>query len=118
MKVVLAGGGTAGHIQPALSVAQAIMQNHPDAQLLFLGTSAGLENRLVPEAGFELALITKVSLPRKLSMAVVKAPFQLIKSIRQSRKHLRGRCSHRLRWVCLRAGIPSCSEYGFALCYS
>ena len=90
MKVVLAGGGTAGHIQPAISVAQAIKQNHPDAQLLFLGTSAGLENRLVPEAGFELALITKVSLPRKLSMAVVKAPFQLVKSIRQSRKHLQG----------------------------
>jgi UDP-N-acetylglucosamine--N-acetylmuramyl-(pentapeptide) pyrophosphoryl-undecaprenol N-acetylglucosamine transferase len=90
MKFVLAGGGTAGHIQPAISVAQAIKQSHPDAQLLFLGTSAGLENRLVPEAGFELALITKVSLPRKLSMAVVKAPFQLVKSIRQSRKHLQG----------------------------
>ena len=50
-KIVFAGGGTAGHIQPALAVAQLWRQSHPDDEIVFLGTSSGLETKLVPEAG-------------------------------------------------------------------
>ncbi len=66
-KIVFAGGGTAGHIQPALAVARLWRQTHPSDQIVFLGTSSGLETKLVPDAGFDLQLITRVRVPRSLS---------------------------------------------------
>jgi UDP-N-acetylglucosamine--N-acetylmuramyl-(pentapeptide) pyrophosphoryl-undecaprenol N-acetylglucosamine transferase len=89
-RIVFAGGGTAGHIEPALAVARQWKKMHSDTQILFLGTSAGLENRLVPEAGFQLALITKVRISRKLSPSLLVAPFALIRSIAQSFSILKG----------------------------
>jgi len=62
MKIVVAGGGTAGHVEPALAVAYTFQQSHPDAEILFLGTRSGLETRLVPEAGFALRLLAPCSL--------------------------------------------------------
>jgi UDP-N-acetylglucosamine--N-acetylmuramyl-(pentapeptide) pyrophosphoryl-undecaprenol N-acetylglucosamine transferase len=56
MRVVLAGGGTGGHVIPALAIAQELKKSH-DAELLFIGTPRGMENRLVPAAGFELRLV-------------------------------------------------------------
>ena len=89
-RIVFAGGGTAGHIEPALAVARQWKKMHSDTQILFLGTSAGLENRLVPEAGFQLALITKVRISRKLSPSLLATPFALIRSIAQSFSILKG----------------------------
>lgn len=89
-RIIFAGGGTAGHIEPALAVARQWKKIHPDTQILFLGTSLGLENRLVPEAGFQLALITKVRISRKLSPSQLVAPFSLIRSIAQSYSILQG----------------------------
>ena len=83
-RVIFAGGGTAGHIEPALSVAQAWKQNHPQSEILFLGTESGLETRLVPEAGFELALIKKVTLSRSFSPSLLALPFTLIRSVLQA----------------------------------
>ena len=70
MRVLIAGGGTGGHIIPALAVARALVARH-DAEILFVGTARGLESRLVPEAGFALKLIevgplNKVSLATRL----------------------------------------------------
>ena len=90
MKIVLAGGGTAGHIQPALAVAREFLKSHPNSEVKFLGTRTGLENRLIPEAGFSVSLIEKVSIPRKPSLHILKAPFSLMKSIHQARAHLHG----------------------------
>ena len=89
-KIVFAGGGTAGHIQPALAVARLWMQQNPADQIIFLGTSSGLETRLVPEAGFELQLITRVRVPRSLSPDLFKVPNSLRRSISESKKILEG----------------------------
>ncbi|HKN51748.1 MAG TPA: glycosyltransferase, partial [Amycolatopsis sp.] len=55
--VVVAGGGTAGHIEPALALADAVMRLRPDAKVVALGTSRGLENKLVPARGYDLELV-------------------------------------------------------------
>ena len=57
MRIVLAGGGTAGHVEPALAVAREFRNRDASTEILFVGTSHGIENQLVPEAGFDLAQI-------------------------------------------------------------
>jgi UDP-N-acetylglucosamine--N-acetylmuramyl-(pentapeptide) pyrophosphoryl-undecaprenol N-acetylglucosamine transferase len=75
--VVLAGGGTAGHIEPALALADALRRNDPTIGITALGTASGLETRLVPERGYELALIPKVALPRKATPELITLPGRL-----------------------------------------
>lgn len=89
-RILFAGGGTAGHIEPALAVAHQWKSAHPQDRIDFLGTSSGLETRLIPAAGFNLLLITKVRIARSLSPALILAPMALIKSIAQCLTHLRG----------------------------
>ena len=90
MKIVFAGGGTAGHIEPALATARAWMAEHPDSSISFIGTAHGLEVTLVPAAGFTLDLIPKVRVPRSLSPALFTLPFSLVASVLQSMKVIRG----------------------------
>jgi UDP-N-acetylglucosamine--N-acetylmuramyl-(pentapeptide) pyrophosphoryl-undecaprenol N-acetylglucosamine transferase len=90
MKILFAGGGTAGHVEPALAVARAWQSAHPEDEILFLGTAHGLENTLVPAAGFSLHHIPKVTISRKLSPSLLKVPFQLISSIAATRSILKG----------------------------
>ena len=89
-RIVLAGGGTAGHVEPAIAVARQWQRTHTDDELIFLGTKSGLENKLVPEAGFSLVLITKVRISRSLSLSLLITPFSLFSSISQSMKVLKG----------------------------
>jgi UDP-N-acetylglucosamine--N-acetylmuramyl-(pentapeptide) pyrophosphoryl-undecaprenol N-acetylglucosamine transferase len=77
MRVVLAGGGTAGHIEPALALADALRQADPRAVLVCLGTERGLETRLVPMRGYELALIPAVPMPRSLTPGLLAVPGRL-----------------------------------------
>jgi UDP-N-acetylglucosamine--N-acetylmuramyl-(pentapeptide) pyrophosphoryl-undecaprenol N-acetylglucosamine transferase len=72
MKVLLAGGGTGGHINPALAIAGIIREHCPDAEFLFAGTPNGMEARLVPQAGYRLAPIQVAGFQRKLSLKNVK----------------------------------------------
>jgi len=65
MKVLIAGGGTGGHIYPGIAVAEELKRLSPETQVLFVGGDRGLEGRVVPEAGFELATIPARGLPRK-----------------------------------------------------
>lgn len=90
MKILLAGGGTAGHVEPALAVARALRRSQPHCELLFLGSKEGLETRIVPEAGFELFFIPKVKVPRKISPALLLAPIQLFSAISASSRALKG----------------------------
>ena len=87
-RIIFAGGGTAGHIEPALAVARKWNQAHPDSQICFLGTRTGLEGTLVPASGFELSYIPKVSVPRRISPQLILLPFSLIRAIRESMKVL------------------------------
>ena len=66
-RVLFAGGGTAGHVEPALAVARQWRMQYPDSKISFIGTREGLETRLVPEAGFDLHFISKVRIARRLS---------------------------------------------------
>ena len=77
MSVVLAGGGTAGHIEPALAVADALRRMDPRIPLTCLGTQRGLETRLVPMRGYDLALIPPVPLPRKPTADLLSVPGRL-----------------------------------------
>ncbi|GLW63158.1 UDP-N-acetylglucosamine--N-acetylmuramyl-(pentapeptide) pyrophosphoryl-undecaprenol N-acetylglucosamine transferase [Actinomadura rubrobrunea] len=77
MRVVLAGGGTAGHIEPALALADALRRIDPDTQITCLGTERGLETRLVPQRGYQLALIPPVPLPRTLTPQLLTVPGRL-----------------------------------------
>ncbi|HAT1132497.1 undecaprenyldiphospho-muramoylpentapeptide beta-N-acetylglucosaminyltransferase [Corynebacterium striatum] len=88
ISVVIAGGGTAGHIEPALAVGEALRQRH-GARLTALGTQKGLERDIVPGRGVDLRLITPVPVPRKVNAELFKLPFNLIKSVLQTRKVLK-----------------------------
>jgi UDP-N-acetylglucosamine--N-acetylmuramyl-(pentapeptide) pyrophosphoryl-undecaprenol N-acetylglucosamine transferase len=77
MRVVLAGGGTAGHIEPALALADALRRDYPDVGITCLGTERGLETRLIPMRGYELALIPAVPIPRAITPRHLTVPGRL-----------------------------------------
>lgn len=85
-KLIFAGGGTAGHVEPALAVAREWMREHPSDQCIFLGTPSGLENSLVPSAGFDLQNISKVAMPRSISFELFLLPSRLAHSVKSARK--------------------------------
>ncbi|WP_231514577.1 undecaprenyldiphospho-muramoylpentapeptide beta-N-acetylglucosaminyltransferase [Mycobacterium sp. URHB0044] len=85
ISVVLAGGGTAGHVEPAMAVADALMALDPGIRITALGTQRGLETRLVPERGYHLELITPVPLPRKPSGDLIRLPMRVRSAVRQTR---------------------------------
>ncbi len=77
MRVVLAGGGTAGHIEPALALADALVGYDDATAITCLGTERGLETRLVPMRGYQLALIPAVPMPRALTPQLLAVPGRL-----------------------------------------
>jgi UDP-N-acetylglucosamine--N-acetylmuramyl-(pentapeptide) pyrophosphoryl-undecaprenol N-acetylglucosamine transferase len=86
MHVLLAGGGTAGHVEPALAVADALRRTDPDVEVTALGTERGIETRLVPERGYRLALIPAVPLPRSLDPRLLRLPARLAGAVRATGK--------------------------------
>ncbi len=80
---LLAGGGTAGHVNPLLAVADQIRRDDPSASILALGTREGLEARLVPERGYELATVERLPFPRKPGRYAVTFPLRLNRAVRQ-----------------------------------
>lgn len=85
MHVVLAGGGTAGHVEPALNTADCLRRHDPEVAITLLGTERGLETRLVPERGYDLRLITPTPLPRRPSGELVRLPAAVKRSVREVR---------------------------------
>ncbi len=88
MRVILAGGGTGGHVIPALAIAQELRARH-QAEVLFVGTSRGIENRLVPAAGYPLRLIEVGALNRVSLATRVKTIFALPAAVLAGRRLLR-----------------------------
>ena len=79
MKILLAGGGTAGHINPALAIAGYIKQKRPDTEFLFIGNKDGMEQRLVPQAGFPIRSITISGFQRSLSPKSMAANLRTVR---------------------------------------
>lgn len=80
-RILFAGGGTAGHIEPAWAVSQVWHSRFPGDEIAFLGTQSGQEVELIPERGGKLFLIPKVTAPRKLNIAALTFPFDLVIAI-------------------------------------
>ncbi|MGN0103113.1 UDP-N-acetylglucosamine--N-acetylmuramyl-(pentapeptide) pyrophosphoryl-undecaprenol N-acetylglucosamine transferase [Bifidobacterium thermacidophilum] len=89
--IVLAGGGTAGHVNPLLSVADAIRRIEPDAGLSVIGTAVGLEHDLVPQAGYELDTVGKVPFPRRPNKDALTFPWRWSREKRKVRAILERR---------------------------
>jgi UDP-N-acetylglucosamine--N-acetylmuramyl-(pentapeptide) pyrophosphoryl-undecaprenol N-acetylglucosamine transferase len=85
MRILLAGGGTAGHTSPLLATADALRRLRPDVEITCLGTPRGLENRVVPEAGYPLELIPPVPLPRRPGADLLRVPGRLRGAVREAR---------------------------------
>lgn len=84
--IVLAGGGTAGHINPMLAIARAIREIEPDAKITMLGTQDKMEAQLVPAAGFDIEFIPRAAFPRALNKDTVRFPGKLWGGIRKARE--------------------------------
>ncbi|ASF08846.1 UDP-N-acetylglucosamine--N-acetylmuramyl-(pentapeptide) pyrophosphoryl-undecaprenol N-acetylglucosamine transferase [Nocardia brasiliensis NBRC 14402] len=85
ISVIVAGGGTAGHIEPALAVADALRRLDDSIRVTALGTERGLETRLIPERGYPLELIPPVPLPRKPTTDLLRLPGRVRASVAQAR---------------------------------
>ncbi len=116
-RILFAGGGTAGHVFPAIAVARAAQALAPDVEPVFVGTPDRLEDRLVPAAGYRLHHIDALPLPRRLSPALLKVPRGLRRAVEQCERIIAeeqavaavtfgGYVSFPVSWACHRAGIP------------
>src|SRR5690349_97832 len=83
-RVLLAGGGTAGHTSPLLATADALRRRHPDLEITCLGTARGLETTLIPAAGYPLELVSPVPLSRSVDADLLRTPWRLRTSVRET----------------------------------
>ncbi len=79
MNVIFTCGGTAGHINPAIAVANRLKERHPDSKILFIGAKGHMEEKLVPQAGFEVKCLPGSGLSRGMSLAAVKKNLRAVK---------------------------------------
>ncbi len=86
---LLAGGGTAGHVNPLLTVAAALKKRSPGDKVIALGTKEGLESRLVPAAGIELLIIQKLPFPRRPGIWALVFPFKFFSAVSTIRRYIR-----------------------------
>lgn len=89
MRMVIAGGGTGGHLFPGIALAEEVSTRHPDNEVLFVGTARGLEARMVPQAGFPLELIDARPLKGRGIVGLVQSLFALPTALLQSMRILR-----------------------------
>jgi len=86
MRVIIAAAGTAGHINPGIAIANKIKKESPSSEILFLGTDRGLENDLVPRAGYSLKTIEAYGLSKKISIQSLKNNLKTLKGVSQAKK--------------------------------
>jgi UDP-N-acetylglucosamine--N-acetylmuramyl-(pentapeptide) pyrophosphoryl-undecaprenol N-acetylglucosamine transferase len=105
---LLTGGGTAGHVNPLLTVADYLREKNPSDVIFTLGTKAGLEAKLVAEAGYPLLTIEKVPFPRKIGIWALVFPFKFLAAVAQVKKYLR---QHKIDIVVGFGGYVSAPAY-------
>ena len=86
MRAILCGGGTAGHITPAISIAETILHNEPDSEILFVGRKGGDENEIVLKGGYSLKTIDVAPIVRKFNFQSIKSLFGILGALKESRK--------------------------------
>ena len=84
-RIIISGGGTGGHIFPAIAIANKFKERHPDAEILFVGATGKMEMTRVPEAGFKIIGLWISGLQRKLSLSNLAFPFKLMASYFKAR---------------------------------
>mgnify|MGYP000010877006 FL=1 len=86
MRVIIAAAGTGGHINPGLAIANKIKEEEKDSEIIFIGTTRGLENDLVPRAGYELKTIDAYGLSKKISIENIKKMYKTFKGYGEAKK--------------------------------
>ena len=105
---LLTGGGTAGHVNPLLTVAKVLSERKPTDKIWALGTKEGLESRLVPQAGFDLLTIEKLPFPRRVGIRALVFPFKFLIAVSRVRSYLR---KHSVKIVVGFGGYVSAPAY-------
>ena len=86
LKIIFSGGGTGGHIFPAVAIANEIKRLVPDVEILFVGALGKMEMEKVPAAGYKIIGVPIVGFQRKFTLSNLKLPFLIIQSLFQTRK--------------------------------
>ncbi len=86
LKIIISGGGTGGHIYPAIAIADAVKALRPDSEVLFIGAEGKMEMEKVPQAGYEIIGLPIVGIQRRLTLKNLKVPFLLLKSLQKAKK--------------------------------
>lgn len=86
MKVILCGGGTSGHVNPALNIAETIKKRHPDTEMMFIGTKRGIESTLVPKFGYKIDFVEVSGFSRKLTLKNIKSAWHALTSVSEAKK--------------------------------
>ncbi len=118
IRAIISGGGTGGHIFPALSIADKLKEINPDTEILFVGAEGRMEMEKVPAAGYRIVGLPVAGLQRRLTLSNFALPFKVIKSISMAKKLIRefkpdiaigvgGYASAPLLWAATRMGIPT-----------
>lgn len=98
MRVIIAAAGTAGHINPGIAIANKIKKESPSSEIMFLGTDRGLENDLVPRAGYTLKTIQAYGLSKKISLQSLKNNLKTLKGIRRGKKDCKRIFTRHCNW--------------------
>ena len=127
IRAIISGGGTGGHIFPALSIANKLRELNPETEILFVGAEGRMEMERVPAAGYEIVGLPVAGLQRKLTLSNLALPFKVIRSIRIAKNVIRefrpdiaigvgGYASAPLLWAASRLGVPTLiqEQNGFA----
>ena len=86
MKIMISGGGTGGHIYPALTIADELKKIIPDAEIIYVGTAVGLEKDIVPRYGYDMRYIEVAGFRRSLSFDTFKSFYLLYKGLKQAKE--------------------------------
>lgn len=118
LRVIISGGGTGGHIFPAVSIANKLKELNPESEILFVGAEGRMEMEKVPAAGYRIIGLPVAGLQRKLTLSNLALPFKVIKSVGMARRILKefrpdiaigvgGYASAPLLWAAGQLGIPT-----------